>query len=107
MQPPRIQNGETPLMQAGVCGNFDSAELLLSRKADLNPQHKVTGKTALDYAKERKLTEVCTFLLQVSLYTLIQASIYHPNATITNPLILSPVENRPDPPCLLTGTPTH
>ena len=42
MQPPCIQDGETPLMQASYCGHRDCAELLLSRKADPNLQEKVT-----------------------------------------------------------------
>ena len=42
MQPPCIQNGDTPLALASVKGHLDCADLLLGRKANVNRQNWVT-----------------------------------------------------------------
>ena len=42
MQTPCIQDGDTPLSLASVKGHGDCADLLLSRKAEIDHQNKVT-----------------------------------------------------------------
>ena len=42
MQPPCIQDGDTPLMWASEFGQRDCVELLLSHDADPNLQNNVT-----------------------------------------------------------------
>ncbi|MDE5062959.1 ankyrin repeat domain-containing protein, partial [Wolbachia endosymbiont of Drosophila chauvacae] len=55
-------NGNTPLHFAAIMGNFDTARVLLKRKADVNAKNN-RGMTALHYATDFDHRDLVEWLL--------------------------------------------